>query len=124
MNPKEIDDVVEPLVLVVEDEDGHRTQREEGLRAAGCQTIGVSSLEEAFTSLRDGPAVDLIVTDFNLGRKNPKGGLTLAMSVRSNYDSDLPMVIYSASVGEEAFDGVPDDLFVMKAGKVYKYAPR
>jgi CheY-like chemotaxis protein len=110
---------ITPLVLVVEDRSDARKLREQGLRAAGCHVMGAATLNEALTSLRDGPTVDLIVTDVHLGRNAEQGGVILAMTVKAGYDPDLPMAMYSAKYDVGEIDGDLGDLFVLQRTKGY-----
>ena len=105
---------IRPLVLVVDDQPGSLRNRVRGLREAGCQTIAVPSRSSALSSLRDGPAVDLIVTDIHLGNSDPRGGVALAVGVKAHYDFDLPIAAYSGKVTDEDLeDVVPEGIFTI-----------
>lgn len=90
-----------PLVLVVEDDDQARELRGSSLSTAGMAVIPVPDRESALACLRDGPAVDLIVTDIDLGNGDERGGLELARTVLSGYDADVPVVAYSGRYYDE-----------------------
>jgi CheY-like chemotaxis protein len=101
-----------PLVLVVEDNEKARRLRADALRDAGCEVIPTEDKDAALVVLRDGPSVDLIVTDIHLGGPgDDRGGIELAQTVRDDYDDDLPMAAYSGKYGENDLSDEDKALF-------------
>ena len=104
-----------PLVLVIEDNERARSLRSDALSDVGCQVIPVDSADTALMVLRDGPSVDLIVTDIHLGGpSDDRGGVDLAQIVKTSYDAELPIAAYSGHYFASDLSDEEQALFVEK----------
>ena len=87
-------ELLKPSVLIIEDDDAVRGALELILKLDG-YPVWVAATAEAAASLfaREGPNIDLVVTDFHLN--GPENGLQVLDSLRAAAGRDLPAVILS-----------------------------
>jgi CheY-like chemotaxis protein len=90
-----------PVALVVEDREDLLELRLELLNQMGFHAIGAATYADALREFRSTPAIDIVITDIDLGESSPydRSGLTLAREIKKRR-SGLPVVGYSAAFEE------------------------
>lgn len=88
---------IDPLVLVVEDDDRTRMVRKRQLEKYRLKVIVADSVGQALGELENSPEMDGILTDLGLDTTKPNdtSGIGLARTVKRRY-GDIPIVAYSA----------------------------
>lgn len=103
----------QPLILVVEDEEGIQSLLEDALAEAGFASDILSSAEEALTLFRSGlKAYAALVTDVNL--KGQLDGWHVAREVREKEPSFPVVYMTGAAAGHWAAQGVPNSILLAK----------
>jgi CheY-like chemotaxis protein len=98
MAPKNWKD--KPLALIVEDNEGVLKGHLVLLEQMGFHSIGVTNWQDALKEFRATPAIDIVITDINLGDPDPeRDGVFLAKEIR-RLRTRLPVVGYSAAFEE------------------------
>lgn len=118
MTPTETENELQPLALLVEDDEKSLRLRQELLSEHGIITVAVRSVEEAMREFLASPGVDLVITDIKLNPTIPgdKAGVGLADQLR-HISKDLPIVGYSAAFAE-------GDLSTLERQSFTSYYPR
>src|SRR5947209_5366245 len=89
-----------PLALIVEDREEQLELRMELLESMGFHSIGVTNWTDALEEFRATSAIDIVITDIDLGDKDAeRTGVNLAREIKRRR-GDLPIVGYSAAFGE------------------------
>jgi CheY-like chemotaxis protein len=85
-----------PVALIVEDKPRALKRRKDLFNIGGFLAIQASSKEEALLQIQCAPAIDIVVTDIDLGAPgNDRGGIELATQLKA-MKPGLPVVGYSA----------------------------
>jgi CheY-like chemotaxis protein len=110
-----------PLVLVVDDDPRNLSVRREQLEKRDLDVVVARSMEAALKELEASPEMDAILTDLHLDSTKPDdiSGVELAFVVKDRF-GDIPMVAYSAVVGETRLKKEHEELFVRSFVKGFK----
>lgn len=107
-----------PLVLVVDDEERNQNMRRQQLERKNLKVVVANSREGALTELDASPEMDAILTDIRLDPDDASdtSGLDLARDVRGRF-AGIPMVAYSATIGEGVLSPEDESLFIRGVAK-------
>jgi CheY-like chemotaxis protein len=83
-------------ILLVDDSDPVRETLADLLEVEGFQTVQAASAAEAMTRLRQGPAVDVLVTDLSMPGED---GISLIQQARQ-FQPDLPAILLTGYADE------------------------
>ena len=103
------------IVLIVEDEFLLRCALADTLRDAGCVVVEAASADQAMSLRREGPQIDVLITDIQLDGQS--SGWEIAEAFRAKSEN-IP-VIYTSGNADDRARCVPNSLFF---GKPYRPA--